>query len=74
MPSNHNDKYKAVGRKIKKLREEKKLSQNEFAELIGISMSYLSKIEAENCNKSFSLDLLFEICEKLSIDITYFFE
>lgn len=73
MPSNHYDKYKEIGLKIKKLREEQKLSQNEFAELIGVSVSYLSKIEAENCNKSFSLDLLFEICDKLNIDIIYFF-
>jgi transcriptional regulator with XRE-family HTH domain len=73
MPSNHYEKYKAIGRKIKQLREEKQLSQSEFAELIGISVSYLSKIEAENCNKSFSLDLLFEICDILDIHITYFF-
>lgn len=74
MPSNHYDKYKEIGLKIKQIREETKLSQNEFSELIGISVSYLSKIEAENCNKSFSLDLLFEICNKLDIKITYFFE
>lgn len=73
MPSNHYEKYKIIGYRIKQLRIENKLSQNEFAELVGISISYLSKIEAENCNKSFSLDLLFEICDKFNINISYFF-
>lgn len=74
MLGNHYDKYKKIGFKIKKLREERNLSQYEFAELIGISISYLSKIEAPNCNKSFSLDLLFEISKILNIDICYFFK
>ncbi|MFU0828410.1 MAG: Helix-turn-helix transcriptional regulator [Lachnoclostridium sp.] len=74
MPSNHYDKYKKIGKNIKKLRQERNLSQNEFAELIGISVSYLSKIEAANCDKSFSLDLLFEISDRLNVDIGYFFK
>lgn len=73
MLGNHYDKYKLIGLKIKQLREERNLSQTQFAELIGISISYLSKIEAPNCDKSFSLDLLFEISSILDIEMSYFF-
>lgn len=73
MASNHCDEYKKIGLKIKQLREERNLTQNEFAEKIGISVSYLSKIEAPNCDKSFSLDLLFDICDVFNINISDFF-
>ena len=69
-----NDIYKNIGQKIKKYRKEKQLTQVEFAEKLDISISYLSKIEAENCNKSFSLDLLVNIANTLDIDIIRFFD
>ncbi|MFW5981171.1 MAG: helix-turn-helix domain-containing protein [bacterium] len=68
------DIYKKIGLKIKEYRKEKKLTQIELAETVDISISYLSKIEAENCKKSFSLDLLQNIAEALEIDIKDFFE
>lgn len=69
-----NDIYKNIGQKIKKYREEKQLTQVELAEKLDISISYLSKIEAKNCNKSFSLDLLVNIANTLNIDIKKFFD
>jgi len=68
------DIYKIVGLKIKEFRKEKKLTQLELAEKVDISISYLSKIEAENCMKSFSLDLLQNIAEALEKNIKDFFE
>ncbi|WP_286149339.1 helix-turn-helix domain-containing protein [Thomasclavelia cocleata] len=50
------------------------LTQEELCEKVGISISYLSKIEAPNCNKSFSLDLLYRICDVLMIDIKKLFD
>ena len=38
-----------IGRKIAKLRQEKNLTQKSLAERAGISESYLSRIEEENC-------------------------
>lgn len=37
--------YTAVGRKIRRLRKEKKLTQEQFAELIGRSTSFVGHIE-----------------------------
>lgn len=69
-----NEIYNQIGQKIKKFRKEKKLTQVELAEKLDISISYLSKIEAKNCRKSFSLDLLVNISETLEIDIKDFFD
>lgn len=45
------------------------MTQQELAERAGISLSYLSKIEAINCNKSFSLHVLFDIADALGVDV-----
>ena len=66
--------YNQIGQKIKKYRKNKKLTQVELAQKLGISLSYLSKIEAKNCHKSFSLDLLVSIAKTLEVDIRDFFE
>lgn len=49
------------------------MTQSELADKVGISLSYLSKIEAVNCNKSFSLHVLFDIADALGVDIKDFF-
>lgn len=65
--------YSAVGKNVKKFRTDAGYTQAEFADKIGISLSYLTKIEAANCDKSFSLSLLNHIANTLDIDITAFF-
>lgn len=50
---------KLLGRNIKTLRTEKRLTQKEVAKLLGISTNYISKIE--NGNVFFSTSLLVEI-------------
>ena len=66
--------YKKISEKIKEYRKERGLTQLELAEKVNISISYLSKIEATNCNKSFSLDILIDIANALDKDIKEFFE
>lgn len=66
--------YNKIGQNIKKARLKKNLTQQEFSKLIGISSSYLTKIEAPNCNKKFSLELLLVISDKLDIDLIEFFD
>lgn len=63
------DRYKKIGRLISHYRKLRGFTQEQLAEKIGVSKSYISKIEAENCNKSFSLEILFEIADALEIDI-----
>ena len=65
----HEERFKKIGGNIKDFRIKKNLTQQELAERVGISLSYLSKIEAENCNKSFSLHVLFDIADVLDVDI-----
>ena len=48
------------------------MTQKELANRVGISLSYLSKIEASNSNKSFSLHVLFDIADALDVDIKEF--
>lgn len=70
----HSERFKTISENIKKYRKLNNMTQNQLAEKVGISFSYLSKIEATNCNKSFSLDVLFDIADALNIDINMFFE
>lgn len=73
MKENYFSEYKKIGNNIKKIRKSKKLSQENLSELTGLSLSYISKIEAPNCNKSFSLDALFIIAEVLEVDVKEMF-
>lgn len=74
MDTRHEERFKRISKKIKEIRAQKDITQKELADMVGISLSYLSKIEAENCNKSFSLHVLFDIADVLGVDIRSFFE
>lgn len=71
--SNETELYQVIGSNIKYYREQAGLTQNQLSEQVGISISYLSKIEASGCNKSLSISVLNHIANKLDIDITVFF-
>jgi len=74
MEKNHSQKYLLIGKAIQEERKLKGLSQMELAEKIGVSKSYLSKIEAPNYNKSFSLEILFDIAAALEINVVNLFK
>lgn len=60
--------YFLLGEKIKKIRRMKNLSQNNLAELVNVSLSYISRIE---CGKNhISLDLLVNVCEALETTVS----
>ena len=65
----HSDKYKNIGRKIAQCRLANKMSQEELANKIGISYSYLTQIEAPNVVKKMSLEVLFDIADALDINV-----
>ncbi|UTH07936.1 helix-turn-helix domain-containing protein [Macrococcoides canis] len=56
-----------IGAKIRWIRKQKRMSQREFAEHIGISKSYLGDIEL-NRKKHFT-DTLNNLCKKLNMTI-----
>lgn len=66
--------YSVIGKNIKRYRTAAQLTQLQFADKLGIILSYLTKIESAKCDKSSSLSLLNHIANTLSIEITDFFE
>lgn len=72
----HDDKdlYGIIGRNIKKYRISAGFTQAQFSDMLGISLSYLTKLEAAKCDKSISLSLLNHIANTLNIEISKFFE
>lgn len=73
MKSTNDERYRQIAKKIVHYRIKKGLSQDELADKIGISKSYLSKIEAPNSTKAFSLDVLFAIADGLDVEVFKFF-
>ncbi len=69
MSNSHSEDYKRIGRKIAYYRNIKGLTQQQLADEVGISLSYLGKIESPNTFKSFSLDVLWDIADALDLDI-----
>ncbi len=65
---NNVDKFVELGFNIAYYRKKKGLTQEELAEMVGISRSHLSTIEAPNIVKAFSIELLFDIANSLEID------
>ena len=62
-----------IGFKIKKLREEKNLSQEQLANLLEISQSKLSKIENGRLKK-IEMKLVLKFCKNIDIELDEFFE
>ncbi len=69
MSAKYDKKYKDIGKKIAKYRKEKGLSQEELANEVGISYSYITQIEAPNVTKKMSLEVLYDIADVLDIDV-----
>ena len=67
MSAGDSDRYKTIGQAIKRKRVEIGLTQEELADKAAISISYLTKIEAPNTHKSFSLEVLFAISDALGV-------
>jgi transcriptional regulator with XRE-family HTH domain len=63
----------SVGFKIKKLREKKKLSQPELAQILDISQAKLSNIE-NGQTKMVDFLLMNKVCEYFETDFDYFIE
>lgn len=67
MSLKYSEEYKIVGQAIKKYRKQRGLTQEQLADRVSISVSYLTKIEAPNCDQPFSLEVVFDIAKALEI-------
>lgn len=65
--------YSIIRKNIKKFRLEKKLTQQELADMTEISREYICDMENESRNKHITISLLGRIAEVLEVDITKFF-
>lgn len=74
MHTKYSDRYREIGRKISYYRNKIGLSQQELADKINISKSYMSKIEAPKSEKPCSIEVLFDIANALGVDITLLFD
>lgn len=61
--------YVCLGHKIANIRISLNMSQHELARHVGISRSYLSKLECGTGISGMSLEILFKIAEAFQIDI-----
>ena len=66
------DLYKIIGKNIQHERQKQGFTQETFAELMGVSWSYVSKMESGILN--LSLGKILEIAEFLKIDINILLE
>ena len=65
--------YNIIRKNIKKYRREKNLTQQDLADLVGISRQYITDIENENRNKHITIAILGRIADSLNINIELFF-
>lgn len=65
--------YVIVGKKIKRIRKEKKLTQVQLADLIGYNEGTIANIE-NSSYQTFSLEFLYIISKKLNISMCEFFK
>ena len=63
----HAEKYRQIGLKIAFYRKLRGLTQEELAELAGLTPAYIGHLEAPNIIKALSLDALFDIAEALQV-------
>ena len=62
------DFYKLLGKNIKKYRKKSKLTQQEFADRLNISLNFVGKIEVAFSKPS--LDMLIKIADGLGITVS----
>ncbi|MBD8922567.1 XRE family transcriptional regulator [bacterium] len=72
----HSDEYyyKIIRKNIRKYRLRNNLSQQQLADMCGITRQYLCDIENENRNKHVTIAILGRIADSLNINIQLFFE
>ena len=74
MKNNENyEKSKILGRNIKNIRKQKRLTEMQLGKKIGKSRKFISLIEYSRYDKEIYLDSLFDISRALDVDIYYFF-
>ena len=71
----HDDEYyyKIIRKNIKRFRLERELTQQDLADMTGLSREYICDIENESRNKHLTISVLGRISEAMNVHITNFF-
>ena len=68
------EKYSRIGLNIAYYRRMKKLTQIQLCEIVGISRTHMSNIEAPNMITPISLEVIFNIADALEIPVELLFK
>ena len=76
MKENYRERFRILGLKIAYFRRLRGMTQEQFAEAIGRSVSFVSQIESNNSAvvKGISMETLFLISDRLEIPLSRLFE
>ena len=76
MRENFREKFRVLGLRIAYYRNLRGMTQEQLAESVGRSVSFISQVEANNAAeiKGVSLETLFLISEKLGVPVSRLFE
>ena len=76
MRENYRERFRVLGLRIAYYRKLRGMTQEQCAEAIGRSVSFVSQIEANNSSvvKGISLETLFVVSDKLEIPVSKLFE
>ena len=66
--------YTIIRKNVKKYRKEKKLTQQDLADMTEMSREYICDIENESRNKHLTIAVLGRISEALNVPISNFFK
>lgn len=64
--------YELIGKRVKKARKDKGITQEKFAEDLGVSVSFVSQVESGE--KRFNLNRISEVSKILERPISYFID
>lgn len=67
MKAGHTEKYLQLGLKISYYRKLRGLTQEQLAELVGLTPAFIGHVEAPNIRKAISMDALFDIAKALDV-------
>lgn len=70
----NSEKYSRIGLNIAYQRKLKKLTQIQLAEIVGISRTHMSNIEAPNMVTPISLEVIFNVADALEIPVETLFK
>lgn len=65
--------YYVVSKNLKRIRKEKKLTQQQLADLSNYSVGFIMNIESEKYYQTFSLGTLWQFSKVLGVDVREFF-